>query len=237
MELNCFRFTPVAPCLKCSVLWLKLRSVTGQSWSKRRYSELVHFPHLRFEAGCATFHVDRPCQCIDIACVKKQKIFFLVIMCNHEFLFCALQLKSRRVKVSVTQWLCCRCFVVNGVNQWTKSSSFTAQSARIILYVGIHRVQKPTKYWHTSMLYALLDGYYWICQVLSSLLRTFFFISYCTDCKQDSRVSLPASHSWCRIWCWTGGSKRPILYPGAVFLSHALGWSSIRSHCAPYSCM
>lgn len=45
-----------------------------------------------------------------------------------------------------------------------------------------------------------------------------------------TRVSLPASCVWCRMWCWTGKSKWPVLYPRPVFLSHALGWPSIKSH-------
>lgn len=77
---RCSLIHPIAAFFKCGVPWLMLRSVTGPS--KCYYSEFVHFPFLRFEAGCATFHpyilsMHRHCTCWEI------RIFFLIITCNH----------------------------------------------------------------------------------------------------------------------------------------------------------
>lgn len=81
---------PIAAFSKCGIPGLILRSVTRQN--KWHYSEFVHFPFLRFETGCATFHPYGLCQCTDTAVLRTKKYLFLTLMCNHEFSLSALQL-------------------------------------------------------------------------------------------------------------------------------------------------
>lgn len=86
------------------------------------------------------------------------------------------------------------------------------------------KFNNSAKHWQISMSYALLDGYTGYVRSESPFF-TLSSSSHIADCKQDSSLLV-----WCRMWCWTGKSKCPVLYPRPVFLSHALGWPSIKSH-------